>query len=409
MAPVRTKPPHERVIISIAGFCCILPLIVFSRSFHNLYYFHDDWVLLDGAARTNTIQWAFEPFLVDSFIPVFKVLWIAALHLFGGSYFGLIVLLWITHAMICLIFGFLLARFEIPLPAIAFAMLTFGLAWSNIETLGWSMQWCSQLALLFFLIAWWVSLRIIEKGRGVFVFALCIVLSTLSSQRGIISGLVLGVFVLLSAAERKRKVELFCISIIPSVCVAILMLVLHRDAFHFLAAARYGVYYFLLNPLYYLLSIPKETLAVPELVLYGSLKVVIMVWALWKADFQWRPILLTLAALDMITAVMLGAGRSHLALDSTVSYRYQYLSLLSFGPFAGLVLFRHKKPILVAVFLVWVAVLVYPWKRHAPRWAGWRGLDIRSHLATYPQDARFDPSSITVGRARDLQKLYHLH
>jgi hypothetical protein len=410
MAHVRTDPRHDsRTVVLIAGLTSILPFIVFSHSFHQLYYFHDDWELLDGAARLSTIQWAFKPFLGDSIIPVFKILWIGAVHLLAGSYFGLIVLLWVTHLIICLIFGFLLARFRIPLPAIAFAVLTFGLAWSNIETLGWSMQWCSQLALLFFLAAWWLLLRTLETGRGMLVFGLCLVLSTLSSQRGIISGLVLGIFVLLSAADRNRKIALFTVSVIPSVCLATVMFLLHRGSIDIFGALGYGANYFLLNPLYHLLSIPKKTVAVPELVLYGSVKIAIVLWALWKADLQWRPMLLTLVALDLVNAAALGAGRSQLGLDTTVSWRYQYLSLLTFGPLAGLLLVRYKKTVQAAVFLVWILVLAYPWKRHAPRWAYWRGEDIRNRLATYPVEARFDPSSITAGRARDLEKHYHLH
>jgi hypothetical protein len=37
------------------------------------------------------------------------------------------------------------------LAAIAFALVAFGLSWTNLETLGWSMQWSSQLAIVFFL------------------------------------------------------------------------------------------------------------------------------------------------------------------------------------------------------------------------------------------------------------------
>lgn len=51
----------------------------------------------------------------------------------------MILLLWITHVVVCLLFGCLLARFDLPPAAIAFALLTFGLSWTNLETLGWAM------------------------------------------------------------------------------------------------------------------------------------------------------------------------------------------------------------------------------------------------------------------------------
>jgi len=140
----------------------VLPLLVFSHSFRQLYFFHDDWELLDGAFRSSLMSWAFEPFLGESVIPVFKLLWIGAVRAFGGSYFALICLLWATHLAISMLFAWLLARFDAPLPAIVIAVLTFGMSWTNIETLGWSMQWGSQLALLFFLIAWHALLRILS-------------------------------------------------------------------------------------------------------------------------------------------------------------------------------------------------------------------------------------------------------
>jgi hypothetical protein len=108
--------------------------------------------------------------------------------------------------------------------------------------------------------------------------------------------------------------------------------------------------------------------------------------------------LLALVALDLENAAALGAGRFQLGLDTAVSWRYQYISLLAFGPLAGLLLVRYKRTVQVGVWLIWILMLAYPWKRHAPRWAVWRGVEIRTRVATYPADARFDPSSITVTR-----------
>jgi hypothetical protein len=101
--------------------------------------------------------------------------------------------------------------------------------------------------------------------------------------------------------------------------------------------------------------------------------------------------------------------RSHLGLDTAVSSRYQYISLFSFGPLAGLLLVQHKKAVQVAVLVVWMLVLAYPWKRHAPRWAAWRGVEIRTRVDTYPADARIDPSPVTAGQARELTRRYRLH
>lgn len=400
------------IVIWTAGLASLLPLVVFSHSFQQLYFFHDDWELLDGAARSNLWEWLFQPFLGESIIPVFKLLWLGAVRLFGGGYFAMICLLWATHLANCLLFGWLLARFRVSPAGIGFAVLTFGLAWSNIETLGWSMQWCLLLALLFFLVAWHWLLRIMEGGRGVAGYVLCLLASALSSSRGIVCGLLLALFVLLSPAARKRKTFLCAVSIAPPVLAALAMylfVVRHGSGRDLTAALSYGAHYFLLNPLYHLLSIPKKTVGTLALLLYGILKIAVIVWALWKADTRLRLLLLVLVAFDLANAAALGFARFHTGLDTTVSSRYQYLSLFCFGPMAGLLVARPKRLARAAVFLVWIPLLVYPWKRHAPRWAGWRGVQIRERLAEVPDSSHFDPSSVTAGRARELVTLYHLH
>ena len=107
--------------------------------------------MLDGATRLGLCRWLAEPFVGEGVFPLFKLLWLGAVRLTEGSYFCMILLLWITHVAVCLLFGCLLARFDLPPAAISFALLTFGLSWTNLETLGWAMQWNTQLAIVFFL------------------------------------------------------------------------------------------------------------------------------------------------------------------------------------------------------------------------------------------------------------------
>ena len=44
-----------------------------------------------------------------------------------------------------------------------------------------------------------------------------------------------------------------------------------------------------------------------------------------------------------------------------------------------------------------------------PIWAVWRGAEIRTALRQNADGERFDPSSLTAGRARQLIRQYHLH
>jgi len=401
---------HSTVILA-AGLASVLPLIVFWRPFHELYFFHDDWELLEGAARSNLWAWLLQPFLGESLIPVFKLLWLGALQAFGGSYFAMICLLWATHLANCLLLGWLLARFSAPPAAIAFAVLTFGLAWSNIETLGWSVQWGSQLALLFFLVAWHWLLHIIGGGGGVAGYALCLVASALTSSRGIISGLLLGLFLLFTAGHRGQKMFLCGVSVTPTLLATLAMVALvgHGSYANLPSGLSYAAHYYLLNPLYHLVSIPHKTVSILALCFYGFVKIGVIVWALRKADERLRPLLLALVAFDLLNAVALGFGRYHTGINTSVSSRYQYISLLCFGPAAGLLVARSRLLLQAALFLVWVPILAYPWNRHAPRWAGWRGSEIRDRLAKVPDSDHFDPSSLTAGRARALTRLYQLH
>ena len=406
------KPDRmNSAVILAAGFASVLPLIVFSRPFRELYFFHDDWELLDGAARTNLWAWLLQPFLGESIIPVFKLLWLGAVQVFGGGYFAMICLLWATHLANCLLLGSLLARFRVPTAAIAFAVLTFGLAWSNIETLGWSIQWCSQLALLFFLAAWHWLLRIIEGRAGLGGYSLCLMASALTSSRGIISGLLLGIFLLFTAAERRQKTLLCAVSVTPTLLTTLAMVAFVGPGGHenVLSALSYAAHYFLLNPLYHLVSIPNKTVGILALCVYGFIKVGVIVWALRKTDERLRPLLLALVAFDLLNAVALGFGRYQKGISTSVSSRYQYISLLCFGPVAGMLVARSRRLLQAMLFLVWVPILAYPWNRHAPRWARWRGIEIRDRLAKVPDTDHFDPSSLTAGRARELTKLYRLH
>ena len=76
-------------------------------------------------ARPARHWWLIEPFAGEGVFPLFKLLWLGAVHLTGGSYFGMILLLWLTHVAICLLFGWVLARFGLPPVAILLARCHF--------------------------------------------------------------------------------------------------------------------------------------------------------------------------------------------------------------------------------------------------------------------------------------------
>jgi hypothetical protein len=340
------------------------------------------------------------------------LLWLVAVHLTGGSYFGIILLLWGTHLAICLLFGWLLARFGLPPAAIAFAVLAFGLSWTNIETLAWSMQWATQLSILFFLAAWHFLLRDMKPGRGAVVFMLvflCLLASALSSTRGIVSGLVLGIFVLVRG-RRPDRVRLCAMCLLPTVLLAAVMwlFVPHHQATPG-AAFAYAFEYLILNPLYRPLPIPRQGFDAGALLICGVLKAAVVIWAFRKAAPSIHPLLWTLVAFDLIIAASLGYSRWATGLATATSSRYQYIPLLCFGPMAGILLARVRTGARIGIIILCAWGLAYPWKPHIEQWSTERGKVLRSAVEHDGDTEHFDPSAITAGRARELVSRYGLH
>ncbi len=339
-----------------AALVSLLPLLIYWRHFQLLFFFHDDWELLNGHATQTLPQWLAEPFLGEGILPLFKLLWIAAVRSFGGSYMAMIVLLWLTHLAIALLFGHILLRSGLPVNGASFAVLMFSLPWTQLETLGWSMLWSAQLGLLFFFAAWNILLGLLENPHtppaATGVYALCILASGLSSSRSIISGIVLAAFVLLHGTS-VRHLWLCAISLLPPAILTLSMwlFVPHHDA-QLGPAVSYALYYFLLNPLYSLISFPGRTVDTRALLLLGTVKVLFIAWALFTAKRKSLTLLLTLLAFDLLTAVALGYARSNLGVATTVSSRYQYISLLCFAPAVGLALLSSRRQAQVIVLLI---------------------------------------------------------
>jgi hypothetical protein len=404
-------PPafSARAAVVAGSIASLLPLIACWPQFRSLFFFGDDWELLDGAAHLGLGRWLVEPFGGEGVLPLFKLLWLDAVRLTGGSYFGMILLLWATHMAICLLFGWLLARFCLAPAAILFALLTFGLSWTNLETLGWSMQWCSQLAIVLFLAAWHFLLgnsRPIYRGMACF---LCLTASALCSTRGIISGLVLAIFVLTRNRGRER-LRLFILCLLPTVIsAAVMWLFVPRHSVSPGAAFIYASEYLILNPLLRPLPFLRDYFGAIALPICGVLKTALFVWAFRKARPAVRPLLWTLIALDLIVAVSLGYGRWATGVATTTSSRYQYIPLLCFGPMAGILIMQLKSRVRIALMLLCSWGVAHPWKRHAEQWATGRGTVLRAAIAEDGLTEHFDPSAVSAGRARSLARIYNLH
>jgi hypothetical protein len=401
-------PRSAQTAILVCSTFSLLPLLSCWPQFRLLLFFHDDWELLDSATRLGFGRWLAEPFLGEGVFPLFKLLWFGAVRLTGGSYFGMILLLWITHVAVCVLFGSLLARSGLSPASIAFALLTFGLSWTNLETLGWSMQWNSQLAIVFFLAAWHFLLGARTVGCAA-ACSLCLLASGLCSSRGIISGLVLAIFVLVQNNRQERvRLCILCLAPTALLVAVIWLLAPHRQAPPG-AALLYGLDYLLMNPLYMPLPILRHVFGAGTFLVCGALKAAVFIWAFRKAGPSLRPLLSTLVALDLVLAASLGYGRWSTGLATTTSSRYQYIPLLCFGPMAGILVAHLRTGARVAVLILCAFALAVPWKRHAEQWGSSRGSRLRAALEQAGPTEHFDPSSLTAARARELVRLYGLH
>jgi hypothetical protein len=387
-------------------------LLLYWRQFDELFFFHDDFLLLHELAGSTLFRWIVHPFVGESIVPLFKFLWIAAVWSFGGSYMALVVLQWLTHLLICLAFGWLLIRLRVPAVAAGFAVLTFGLPSSNIETLAWSMQWNAQLGMLFFLLAWHALLTILERRTGVgwYVwYVSCIFASALCSPRGIVCGLVLGLFLVL-AGEGVRRIWLCAISLAPTALLVLATWLFvppfkETQVGHFI----YSLNYLMLNPLFSLIPISTNPTDVSLIAFFGAIKLIVIAWAFYKSGRRLYPFLAALVAFDLATAAALGYARTWTGLSTTVSSRYQYISLLIFGPMAGIIVAGLRRELKVIVFLLWISLLAYRWGPTIDSWVAWRGTAIRKTLAHNPPGATFDPSKLSTAEARKLTEQFHLH
>jgi hypothetical protein len=400
------------VMIAGSALISIYPLLAYWPQFSQLFFFHDDFLLLHELAGSTLFQWIMHPFVGESIVPLFKSLWIGALWLFGGSYMALIVLQWITHLAICVTFGWLLVRVRLPAVAAAFAVLTFGLASSNIETLAWSMQWGSQLSILFILLAWHALLTILKRaaGAGWYVwYVVCLCASTLCSSRGIVSGMILVLYIVL-AGEGARRLWLCVTSIVPTVLL-VLGTWLFVPSFkqtqlgHF----TYSLTYLALNPLFSLVPNHWRPASVGLMVVFGAIKLLLILWAFYKSGRRLYPFLGALVALDVATAAALGYARTWTGLSTTVSSRYQYIPLLVLGPMCGMIVAGWRRELKVLVFVLWIWLLAYRWDGTVRYWASWRGTSIRSAIARNRPYATFDPSRLSTAEARRLIERFQLH
>jgi hypothetical protein len=318
------RRPWKRRLPWFAALLALAPFLLWHAQFAELFWFGDDFSLVDGLAQSGLWRWIFE-FFTESCMSVFKLAWGGALFAFGGSYTAMIGLLWLTHAANTWLLGRLLLRAGFPWIAALFTQLIFALTPGNIETLGWSIQWSALLATFFLLVALlWLENRTEAAPawscRVHVPLSLFAAASACSFARGVLTGGVLAVAIVLPAAfahdwrSTLRRLPAATVCLLPSVALTCAILAVpqgnqHALGGHAFEIARFAATFLFLSPWHQLLGIQEITPA--SAVLVAALKIALVIGGLFVARGRVRVLLVSLLAYDVSNALLLGIGRYH--------------------------------------------------------------------------------------------------
>jgi len=434
--PFPADAPWKRRLPWFAALLALAPFLLWHAQFAELFWFGDDFSLVDGLAQSGLWRWIFE-FFTESCMSVFKLAWGGALFAFGGSYTAMIGLLWLTHAANTWLLGRLLLRAGFPWIAALFTQLIFALTPGNIETLGWSIQWSALLATFFLLVALlWLENRTEAAPawscRVHVPLSLFAAASACSFARGVLTGGVLAVAIVLPAAfahdwrSTLRRLPAATVCLLPSVALTCAILAVpqgnqHALGGHAFEIARFAATFLFLSPWHQLLGIQEITPA--SAVLVAALKIALVIGGLFVARGRVRVLLVSLLAYDVSNALLLGIGRYHTGVGNGLGARYLYSSLLAALPFAGLLLAhfaarfvpralpRRIAATAVLALLSWR--LLCGWPDALAPFVAWRGTEMRQLMqAPHTNDPMATVPALDymhIERAKALQRAYDLH
>ncbi|HWA85167.1 MAG TPA: hypothetical protein VG710_03000 [Opitutus sp.] len=430
----RTFARHYPLLL---GFVALLPFVVYRTTLAKLLWFGDDWDLVGQIDRVGLWTWIAKPW-VESYSPLFKLVWGGSVFVFRGSYLAMLGLVWIGHAVTMILFGYLLRVVGFGWIAVSTTIAVIALTATNIETLCWSVQLSPLLANLFLVAAvllYCRQPRSVSAGTQVGII-LCITASALCYSRGVLTGVVLATMSLLPPhfgpdrtwphrcliAAGYLLPAVVVIGVILSVATGNQQAVVAGHLEKLSRMIEFGAWYFCLNPFYDLLQFTTWS---PSLTWsLGAAKFTLVVFTLWHSRGLQRWLLVLLLVFDLGNAALLGLGRYHTGLRATASSRYQYCALLATIPFVAYwvdALFhlvpraRQIRQVVAASLLAWLIIAQVrgwsaPWVN---AFVDWRGAQPRAMLFSgkpLPADYKVPgipglPPSVAL----ELVKRYHLH
>jgi hypothetical protein len=380
----------------------LTPLIIHFNHFSALFWFGDEIDLIRQIDSGGFWPWTLGTF-AENYVPLFKTLWGGALYLFNGSYFAMILLLWLTHFLNTFLLGRIMISAGAGLFSSCLAMITFGVSFTTVESLGWSVQWSAILAMTFFLLGIKLCLTIAKGEKYSITQAATYLFLSLASavcfSRGVLACAILcfAPLVLLPKTFSLRQ-RLF-LSFLPALPAIFVTLIIfqnstgnHQQIISFDKSRLFQMSEFMfaclsLNPIAKLSGAIYSSYN--AMVFFGFLKtalICVTVLYVSRGSRSLSAVLIVLLAFDLGNAFLLGVGRYHTGLQAAMSSRYQYESLIVFAPFLGIFIdhlftrvvsppyFKIGAIILAAS---WLMYLVYNWKSEIIEWSTWRGTDGR--------------------------------
>jgi hypothetical protein len=417
-----TPGPSDRWILLATGLLALAPFVAYHRMFGRLYWFGDEFDLIDQFDRLGFWHWMWLVF-AENFVPLFKLLWGGAVFVFGGSYAAMLTIVWLTHAVNVALLGKLMRTCGFSWVAVLTAQAAFGLTKANLETLAWTVQWSAVLSLTFLLLALDCFFRS-PYGRSPIAWGAA---SALSFSRGVLTGALLALGCAwpgFRAGFLKRAAHAAAY-LLPAIAVGFLITVLaagnhqHMKG-HEAEAGVFALWYYCLNPAHYVLSV--ESWGPRTVTILGLCKFALAGWAILQSRGSQRLLIILMVAFDLGNAVLLGIGRYHTGLLAAGSSRYQYASLIGIVPAFGFWLSRQWERLpgpgalrnlaFAALLCVTSVFLIRQWPQELDPFTASRGSDSRRTLLVDPFPA---PNSVPgipglpVEKAKALIAKYHLH
>ena len=386
----------------------LLPLVLNLRYFQDLFWFGDELHLLTQIQNEGLWHWINSTF-AENYVPLFKLLWGGSAIVFSGSYFAMVMLLWLTHAFNAALLYYLLKKVGIEAFGALFAALIFALTSTTIESLGWTVQWSALLSNTFFLLSCLTATQIWGNSRGhkaasLFFLVLFLTCGALCFSRGVINCAVLaGSFGIVYLLKRDAKLlsNFLCgvLCLLPGLVAASMIFfnsggnhhqISNMDQEVYLKMGEFAFNAFSRNPLQSFFMESKDNLNAA--LLFMGFKLALIGAGLFlvrRSDYKLKGLLLSFLLFDLISSVLLGLGRYHTGMQFAGSSRYQYEYLIALCPFVAVVINYFTKTLSVyfkaPILFVCCALLVMAWPKKMQEWSGWRGRDGRAVLLKMDQ------------------------